>query len=40
MILPDEIYDAEDVLDWKNLIGEDAYSINFFEILKSMMPKG
>ena len=40
MILPDEIYDAEDVLDWKSLIGEDAYSINFFEILKSMMPKG
>lgn len=40
MILPDEIYDAEDVLDWKNLIGEDAYSINFFDILKSMMPKG
>ncbi|WP_215492033.1 hypothetical protein [Fenollaria sporofastidiosus] len=40
MILPDEIYDAEDVLDWKNLIVEEAYSINFFEILKSMMPKG
>lgn len=40
MILPDEIYDAEDVLDWKSLIGEDAYSINFFEILNSMMPKG
>ena len=40
MILPDEIYDAEDVLDWKNLIGEDAYSINFFDILNSMMPKG
>ena len=40
MILPDEIYDAEDVLDWKNLIAEEAYSINFFEILKSMMPKG
>lgn len=40
IILPDEIYDAEDVLDWKNLIVEEAYSINFFEMLKSMMPKG
>lgn len=40
VILPDEVYDAEDLLDWKNLIGEDAYSINLFEILNSMMPKG
>lgn len=40
VILPDEVYEAEDLLDWKMLIGEDAYSINFFEILNSMMPKG
>ena len=40
MILPDEIYDAEDLVDWDKLIREEAYSINFFEILKSMMPKG
>ncbi len=40
VILPDEVYDAEDLVDWDKLIREDAYSINFFEILNSMMPKG
>ena len=40
VILPDEIYNAEEVLDWKNYIEEEGYSINLFDILNSMIPKG
>lgn len=40
VILPDEVYNAEDLIDWDKLIGEDAYPGNIFDILKSMMPKG
>ncbi len=40
VILPDEVYNAEDVLDWDKLIMKDVYPVNIFDILKSMMLKG
>lgn len=40
LIVPDEIYNAEGLLDWKNYIEEEGYSINLFDILNSMIPKG
>lgn len=40
MILPDEVYDAEDMLDWDEVSIEDIYPVTIFDILKSMMPKG
>lgn len=40
LIVPDEIYNAEGLLDWKNYIEEEWYSINLFDILNSMIPKG
>ena len=40
LIVPDEIYNAEGLLDWKNYIEEEGYSINLFEVLNSMIPKG
>lgn len=40
VILPDEIYNAEGLLDWENYIEEEGYSINLFDILNSMIPKG
>ena len=40
VILPDEVYDAEDMLDWDEVSIEDIYPVTIFDILKSMMPKG
>ena len=39
LIVPDEIYNAEDLLDWNNYISE-GYSIDLFDVLNSMIPKG
>ena len=39
LIVPDEIYNAEDLLDWNNYISE-GYSIDLFDVMNSMMPKG
>lgn len=39
LIVPDEIYNAEDLLDWNNYISE-GYSIDLFDVMNSMIPKG
>lgn len=40
LMLPDEIIDGEDVLDWDSLINEETYSQMMFERIMSIMGKG
>lgn len=39
-MLPEGVTDAEDILDWKNLVQKNIYSSTMFEIMKSIIGKG
>ena len=40
LMLPEGVTDAEDILDWKNLVQKNIYSSTMFEIMKSIIGKG
>ena len=40
LMLPEEVKDGEDVLDWDSLITKDTYSQTMFERIMSIMGKG
>ena len=40
LMLPEEVIDGEDVLDWNSLINEETYSQMMFERIMSIMGKG
>lgn len=40
LIVPDEIYNAEGLLDWDGYFDELGFSIDMFDVMKSMVPKG
>ncbi|MFR1323806.1 MAG: hypothetical protein ACLSBL_01730 [Ezakiella massiliensis] len=39
LVLPDEVIDAEDLLDWDSLIYEYGYSETMYKIIDSLIPK-
>ncbi|UQK60695.1 hypothetical protein [Ezakiella coagulans] len=38
-VLPDEVINAEGLLDWDSLIHEHGYSVDMYEIINSLIPK-
>lgn len=40
LIVPDEIYNAEGLLDWDGYFDELGFSVDMFDVMKSMVPKG
>lgn len=40
LILPDEVKDGEDILDWNNLVNKETYSPMMFDRIMSIMGKG
>lgn len=39
LVLPDEVIDAEGILDWDSLIYGNGYSVNMYKIIDSLIPK-
>ena len=40
LVLPDQVIDAEGLLDWDSLIFEHGYSVTMYKIINSLIPKG
>lgn len=40
LMLPDEVIDGEEILDWKSLIRKDSYSYTMYERILSIMGMG
>lgn len=39
LVLPDEVIDAEGLLNWDSLIYYNGYSVNMYKIIDSLIPK-